>query len=223
MDATAYKDSGFIQTVGQVVPIKVNAEKEGVALAKKYDVHGYPTILFLDENGSVAYKIGGYLPTPAFKSEIGIAYDAYHNLASYENRLLVAPNDIGTVERVALIYIKKDKLDKALPLLVRAETADPQGKLGPLDVVYDGFGNYYQSKGNIVQSNIAFEKALKISNDDFIRADSTLSLAQNYFTTDKDKAQKYLLDLQAQPNAPADWKKIGDSMLKQLNKTKGSG
>jgi len=219
LDATVYTDSSVIQEAGLVVPIKVNAEKEGVALAKKYNVHGYPTILFLDEKGDVSYKIGGFIPAPAFKTEIGIANDAYLNLAKYEKQLQSNPANVGLEERVALIYIKKDNVSHGAQLLKQAEMVDPEGKKGPLDTAYDALGNYYQDK-DIAKSNAAFESALKITHDDFIRADATLSLAQNYFGTDKAKAQQYLMDLQAQPNAPAEWKKIGESMLKQLQKTK---
>ena len=42
------------------VSTKINAEKgEGIALAKKYDVGGYPTLLFLDKNKNVVGRVLG--------------------------------------------------------------------------------------------------------------------------------------------------------------------
>ncbi|MDT0677957.1 thioredoxin family protein [Autumnicola musiva] len=41
------------------VSIKVNAEKEGVDLAKKYNIKAYPTFVILDENGNLVHLFAG--------------------------------------------------------------------------------------------------------------------------------------------------------------------
>jgi len=49
------KVSNYYNTV--FVNIKINAEKgKGIELAKKYDVDGYPTLIFLDSKGRVKYR-----------------------------------------------------------------------------------------------------------------------------------------------------------------------
>ncbi len=51
--------------------IKVNAEKgEGIELAKKYKVSGYPTMFWLDGEGKIAYTIVGYRNEADFLKEI---------------------------------------------------------------------------------------------------------------------------------------------------------
>ena len=56
----------MIKLAAQLVPLKVNAEKEGKDLAKKYDVRGFPTILFLTAEGDIMGRIGGYMPPTEF-------------------------------------------------------------------------------------------------------------------------------------------------------------
>ena len=53
------------------IAIKINAEKgEGVELAKKYKVNGYPTMFWLDSEGKSAYTIVGYRNEADFLKEI---------------------------------------------------------------------------------------------------------------------------------------------------------
>jgi len=49
-----------------LVSMKVNAEKEGVLLARRFDVDTYPTIVFLDPDGNEMERILGYLPPDKF-------------------------------------------------------------------------------------------------------------------------------------------------------------
>jgi thioredoxin-related protein len=55
---------------GQFVPVKLNAEKEGAALARKHQVSGFPTILFIDPSGKVRAGIEGYMPAKPFAAEL---------------------------------------------------------------------------------------------------------------------------------------------------------
>lgn len=44
----------------EFVNIKLDAEKEGLKAAKKYNVQSYPTLLFLDSQGNVVFKETGF-------------------------------------------------------------------------------------------------------------------------------------------------------------------
>jgi tetratricopeptide (TPR) repeat protein len=50
--------------------MKIDAEKEGQTFARRYDVHGYPTILFVRAGGKEVERIIGYLPAEEFLAEI---------------------------------------------------------------------------------------------------------------------------------------------------------
>ncbi len=56
----------------------LDAEKgEGIALAEKYQVAGFPTYLFIEGNGTVVYKIEGALTADKFNAEADKALKKY--------------------------------------------------------------------------------------------------------------------------------------------------
>ena len=66
LDQGTFTDEKVIRLAQGVLPVKVNAEKEGRSLAREYAVRGFPTILFVDGQGSLKKTIGGYLPPAGF-------------------------------------------------------------------------------------------------------------------------------------------------------------
>jgi thioredoxin-related protein len=74
LDRSTYKN-GAVGTYADehFIAIKINAEKEGKDLAKKYEVRGYPTILFLSGDGKVLNAVVGYEDTDAFMRSMNAA------------------------------------------------------------------------------------------------------------------------------------------------------
>jgi thiol-disulfide isomerase/thioredoxin len=69
MDRETYSDPAIEQCMNQgFVPVKINAEdaKYGEAVATKYGITGYPTMLVLDGNGKVVDKVRGYAEAKPF-------------------------------------------------------------------------------------------------------------------------------------------------------------
>ncbi len=53
-----------------VVAVRLNAEKDGVELARKLGVDGYPTMVFLGPDGNEVDRIVGYLPPDRFLEQL---------------------------------------------------------------------------------------------------------------------------------------------------------
>jgi thiol:disulfide interchange protein len=70
MDQTTFADSTVQNALKRVVPIKLNAEKAGRESASRFNVDGYPTILFLDAKGGEVGRIPGYMPPGPFLQEL---------------------------------------------------------------------------------------------------------------------------------------------------------
>ena len=62
MKANVYTDTEVAKYYNSTfINISVNAEKgKGIELAKKYDVKGYPTFVFINPDGSLTKKTSGY-------------------------------------------------------------------------------------------------------------------------------------------------------------------
>jgi thioredoxin-like negative regulator of GroEL len=65
LDQKTYRDERVSALAERLVSVKVNAEVE-TAVAAEYAVRGYPTILFLNPDGSLRRRVAGYLPPEAF-------------------------------------------------------------------------------------------------------------------------------------------------------------
>lgn len=221
LDETTYKADVVTGESKKLVALKMDAEKEGKEQAARFHVSGYPTILFLSPKGDLVYKVVGYYPAEPFKAEMALADDVYHNLAKYESRYKANPDDVATAERLALIYAKTDKNDKAVAIVEQAEKVDPASVQGPLSEAYNALGNHYQSTNDYAKAIAMFEKADKTTKNDFTKVDSEMSLAQCYMSTkDNAKAATYLDMVMANPNTPDYYKKIAQSMLAQVKASK---
>jgi len=70
LDQTTLSDAGVQQALGRFVSVRLNAEKDGRDVAERFNVDGYPTILFLDANGGEVGRIPGYLEPGPFLAEL---------------------------------------------------------------------------------------------------------------------------------------------------------
>ncbi len=67
LDQKTYPDPAVVKLAAGIVSIKLDAEKKpGSELAKKYQVSGYPAIVFVDKNGRSVGLIDGYYPPNEF-------------------------------------------------------------------------------------------------------------------------------------------------------------
>lgn len=61
LDREVFSDARVAGAARSLVAIRVNAEKGGEKVAEKYDVQGFPTILFVDGSGNIVKRIDGYV------------------------------------------------------------------------------------------------------------------------------------------------------------------
>lgn len=61
LDKEVFSDSRVAAAARDLVAIRVNAEEGGERIAERYEVNGFPTILFVDGSGTVVKRIEGYV------------------------------------------------------------------------------------------------------------------------------------------------------------------
>jgi thiol:disulfide interchange protein len=61
LDREVLGDARVARAASSLVAVRVNAEKEGEEVARKFEVQGFPTILFVDGSGTVVERVEGYV------------------------------------------------------------------------------------------------------------------------------------------------------------------
>src|SRR5262249_15564150 len=144
LDRDTYTDSRVIRLAGQVVPLKVNAEKnDGPSIAKKYGVRGFPTILFINASGVVEGRIGGYMPPEGFSGQMQTLTKAHAEFPALEAKYRSSPHDASLAAKMAGIYAGRGSIDKAETALEAAEKGNLSDK-GALAKAYNAVADHYQ-------------------------------------------------------------------------------
>jgi thiol:disulfide interchange protein len=61
LDREVFADSRVAEAARSLIAVRINAEKGDEKVAQRYDVQGYPTVLFLDGSGNVVKRIDGFV------------------------------------------------------------------------------------------------------------------------------------------------------------------
>ncbi len=132
LDRNTYSDVNVGKiTDAKFISVKIDAEKgEGIALAKKYGVTGYPTIMFFDKDGNVIDKVVGYEDASRFARSLEVASEG-GSKAIIDNVEGTHPTTDATKWLVAAnYYSQENENDKALAAYRKVLVLDPENKLG---------------------------------------------------------------------------------------------
>jgi len=208
-----------IQATGQVVPIKLNAEKEGMPVAKKYGVSGYPTILFINDKGEVENKMVGYEDPAPFVNDLNAIVQTHKDFPILLARHKDHPDDLETTGKLAAVYAKRGDETKASDLIAEGEKTDPNNGKGYLTKAYNALGDDYQGKGQFDKAIPLFRKAADTGKKPDDIAYARLSIAVCNLQQNKPAdAMPDLKAVAAMPDAPKDLKDQAQAILDQLQK-----
>jgi tetratricopeptide (TPR) repeat protein len=95
--------------------LRVNAEQgEGIDLAHRFHIFGYPTMVVVNRNGEEIDRIIGYLPPKEMAAELDRIRLDRNTVADYQRRLKETPNDLSLWRALALKYDDRRDLNSAL-------------------------------------------------------------------------------------------------------------
>lgn len=132
LDSDVYTQTAVIAASDQFEPVKVDAEKEGKDLAAKYKVTGYPTILFLQPDGTPVDKIVGYEAPAQFTNDMDQAAQDFQDLPVLQAAVKQRPTDVPSSLKLAALYIKAGDIADAKTLVTTIEQNGGAAQLAPL-------------------------------------------------------------------------------------------
>ena len=112
---------------------KTDAEKEGKDLAKKYNVTGFPTLVFIDAEGKEIDKIVGFYPAPDFLEMMKKINEGKSTLEYLQLQYSNNKTDVKTNLDLAAKLIEQEKYTEAKQNLDFIISRDPSNSIGYTD------------------------------------------------------------------------------------------
>jgi thioredoxin-related protein len=183
---------------------KIDAEKgEGVDLARKYNVSGYPTIVFVDGNGEEIDRIYGYVPAKDFLVLMK-EFAAGKTVTTLKKSLETNPDDVEANFRLGKRSVELGNMDDAKKYLGKVSEIDPKNEKGFTD---DAELHLAQISGKIENIDAVIKKfpdtnllkqaglyiaEVSMENNDYAKADEYYkNLISKYGKTDEEISFSY--------------------------------
>ncbi|MGD9900249.1 MAG: thioredoxin fold domain-containing protein [Calditrichaceae bacterium] len=132
---------------------KINAEKgDGIELAKKYNITGFPSILFINAAGEEVDRLIGYYPPENF---IPVVTDILNNKNTYLSLIKeykTEPNNPKVAYPYAQKLYDRGQHTEALNIFDSIIVSDPENKSGVLGPVYLQKGMLALREGDVAEA-----------------------------------------------------------------------
>ena len=130
LDAETFTDARIIALSEKFVPVKVNPEDEDYPINEetrsRYGVTAYPAVLFVSPDGGLIQKASGFLPPEKFSPIMEAALEKEEAFSKKLAKLEKKPDDVKLNAQIALTYLERKQLEKAVPLSEKAFEHDPK-------------------------------------------------------------------------------------------------
>ncbi len=132
LDARTYPDKAVSEFVNAtLVPIKIDAEKgDGIAIAKKYGVRAFPTILLIRADGEEIDRLVGYDPPEQFLKKVSDYMHGVNTLGALNEAAAKNPADASVHYRLAQKYGDRNDAAASTEHFQQMLALDPADKLG---------------------------------------------------------------------------------------------
>ena len=184
---------------------KIDAEKgEGIELAKKFQVSGYPTVVFVDGNGDEIDRIVGYLPVKDFLPAMKDFVSGKNTLKSLQATLSENANDIEANFRLGKKMLESGNAEDAKKYLEKVISMDSENNSGWTDDAelylaqisgkkddIDAFVNKYP-KSDLTKQALIFLAESTMENNDYATGDKYYDeLILKYGNSDEEVSFSY--------------------------------
>jgi TolA-binding protein len=149
-------DRAVLDEAEKFVCVRVNAA-EDPETARKFDVRGAPTILFLDGAGNEMSRITGLVDKSALLAKLDEARQSKMTFREAHRRALKDPADVQANWHVAEIYLEEGREDLAEPHLRNVVDHDQDNQYGFTDDATFALGFVLGKRGEYAQAAYAFE------------------------------------------------------------------
>jgi hypothetical protein len=212
-DAGAYADPGVQRAVSALIPLRLQVAKDGKALARRFQVATFPTVLILAPNGSPIWRISGPTGQKAFIKRLEKGCGMLPGLASYVTSRKGKSGTVDALAGAAIMAASANEIGEASALVAVAAKKDPNCESVRLADAYNMLGDCYQIGGQFNKA-IPLFRAASMSRDDDSKAYALISVGSCYMTKgDRLQASVWLRKLIQMGPRGGDWAQAAEAML----------
>ncbi|MBS1718750.1 MAG: thioredoxin fold domain-containing protein [Armatimonadetes bacterium] len=160
LDKYTFPDSTVARSLTGFIPAKINADHEGKQLAKRYEVTGFPNIVFIRANGKMVGRIVGYMGPDMFNRKLAQIKTIDSNLPKWQAAFRQNHADIHALVGLGLASTFQGNAYEAEKYLSLAESKPSKGQ-GNVADLYIAVGDIYRDTDGGQAKGIAlYKKAL---------------------------------------------------------------
>jgi len=150
LDDSTYQNPRVGEFSRNFINFKVNAEKgEGIELAKRFRIRGYPTILFLDSTGKEIDRIIGFRPPEPFLERLKEILAGVNTFGDIHRRYQADSNDVEIAYKWAKKLEDRELIEEARIVYERVLKLDPGNERGYAPNVHWSLGDIARRKGDL--------------------------------------------------------------------------
>lgn len=224
LEAEVFPDPRVVKAVGAVVPVRLNAEREGTALAQKFGVTSFPTLLFLDETGGEVTRINGYIPAGPFVGEVNNAVRIHRTLPAMAAKVRANPADTKGALELLKTYAQMRRTQPSEALLTQIQRFDPANARGHLAPALNLMGEINLRTASVSKARQRFAKAARVAKSPMDKGIALINLGVCDASEQKlDPAMAQWRKAKSIPGCPAELKQAADSFLQRAAAMKKGG
>ncbi len=160
----------MIKLSKQFINLKLNPEDEkepkNRQLQQKYKVSGFPAVVFATPDGNMISNNPGYRPPVPFAELMKRTLEQQANFKKLVVMQRNDPKNLNLMVDLALLYIERENLGEAQPLIDQITQNDTKDQVGHLVIIYQALGLMYLSQGKIDSAESQLEEILSIEHSD---------------------------------------------------------
>jgi thioredoxin-related protein len=227
LDQKTYSDPGVIEQAKNFISVKVDGDKQR-DLISRYNITGYPTILFLDDTGKETYRIVGFRPPEKFLPPMKAVAQHLDPEAEMKNLIASNPSDWESLLRIANYYMEKGQTNEALDSYQKALAKIPANKQKEREDATFALAQLYFEKQKLDDAEkllLDLEKQPNVQNPTMLQQ---LLIAVYLSKADKAKTLEHLNKLRPLITDDATRKQLDtfesqlDTMIAQMKKMRGN-
>jgi thioredoxin-like negative regulator of GroEL len=165
LDSDVYTDPKVVETARRFVSVKLNTDTdpEGKELAKKHGVTGLPTILFLNGDGQVIGRIGGFRPAAPFRQAMEGVEKVNRDLPRLKRDFRQRTGDVQTAVRMAEMASQLGDEALTKEASARASRLDPKDAGGHRAKALRALAELYVGRKDIKQAVPVFHEVARVA------------------------------------------------------------